>query len=123
MRGKGPTPAEAFEGAATALSSIMVDIDKIDPDKSIEIELENEDLEDLLVDWLSELLYLFDVEELVFKDFEVNIDKNRLTATAKGERFNPEKHGSGTVVKAITYNELKVEKQKDKWIAQCVVDV
>lgn len=123
VRGYGETPAEAFEEAAKAMESIIADIDKIDSAQEREIEVENPDKEYLLVDWLNELLYYFDVDNLVFKDFKVRIDNGKLKATVKGETYSPDKHGSGTVIKAPTYNELKVEKQNDRWIAQCVVDV
>lgn len=123
IRGIGSTMAEAFEQVAKAMESIMVDLEKIEPKKERKIEIDYKDKEELLIEWLTELLYLFDVEEMVFNDFHVTMEKGKLRATAKGEKFTPEKHGSGTVIKAATYNELKVEKQNDKYIAQCIVDV
>ncbi len=123
IRGYGKTPAEAFEEAAKAMESIIADIDKIEAKQEREIKLENPDKEILLVKWLNELLYLLDVDGLVFSDFEVQIKNDELKARVKGEEFNSDKHGSGTIIKAPTYNELKVKEENGQWIAQCVVDV
>lgn len=123
IRGYGSTLEEAFEEAAKALESVMVDIDSIELKESRKIKLENLDNDYLLIDWLNELLYYLDVDKLVFKEFKVRIENGKLEALVKGEEFNPDKHGSGTIVKAPTYDELKVEKRDNRWIAQCIVDV
>ncbi len=123
VRGYGETQAKAFEEAAKALESIMTDLSKIEKKETRKIKLENPDKEQLLVKWLNELLYLFDTEGLVFKEFKVDIKNGELTAEAKGEPYDQEKHGAGTVIKAATYNELKVQKENKEWIAQCIVDV
>lgn len=123
IRGYGNTIAEAFEETAKALESIMVNLDKVDIKEKRKIEIKNPKKEYLLIDWLNELLYHFDVHNLVYKEFKVKIKDDELKAIAKGEEFNPKKHGSGTEIKAPTYNELKVKKKNGKWIAQCVVDV
>jgi len=123
VRGIGKTVEEAFTECAKAMFSIMFDLENITPCKEIKITCESTDLESLLVSFLNELLTEMDLEGIVFKDFKVTINDNKLTAIALGEEFNPEKHHPKTEVKAATYSQVKVEKTNDHWIAQCIVDV
>lgn len=123
IRGYGETKEEAFQEIAKALQSLMVKIEEIEIKTEDKIRIKATDEESLLVNWLNELLYLFDVKGNIYKEFEVKIENNELTATARGEKHNPEKHGSEDLVKAITYNQLEIKEEKGKWMAQCVVDV
>jgi SHS2 domain-containing protein len=75
------------------------------------------------VEWLNRLLAEKDIKNMAFSKFKVKIKDNKLTGFAWGEKFDPEKHQSELEVKAATYSQLKVEKQKNKWLAQCIVDV
>jgi len=125
IRGYGSTLEQAFQEIAKALEKVMVDTETIENKLQHEVEVKGEDQESLLIQWLNELLILFDTEKTIYKDFEVEInkEKNKLKGIAKGEKYNPKKHGPGEIVKAITYNELKIEKKGDRWMVQCVVDL
>lgn len=123
IRGYGETLEESFQEIAKALQSVMTDIERIEAKEEKEIALESSEKEHLLVKWLNELLYIFDVERKIFKEFEVSIEGNKLKAKVKGEKFNPDKHEPRTQIKAVTYNELKIEKRNKEWLTQCVVDV
>lgn len=123
VRGIGPTKEKAFEQAAKAMQSVMVNIENIEPKKTKHITLEEEDHEQLFLDWLTEILYLFDIEDMIFNEFKVKIKGKKLEATLKGEKLNPKKHEIRTAIKATTYDELKLEKTKKGWIAQCIVDI
>ncbi|MGB9927089.1 MAG: archease [Methanosarcina sp.] len=124
----GKTLEEVFENAALAMFNVMIDTEKVSKEMASEIILDSPDLESLLIDWLSELLYLFEVEEVIFKDFEVeeikqDKDGYSLKAWASGEKFYPESHPFETEIKAVTYNQLKVEETSEGWEAQVVVDL
>ncbi len=67
----GKTLEEVFENAALAMFNVMIDTGKVSGETAKEIFLKSPDLESLLVDWLSELLYLFEVDEIVFRKFQV----------------------------------------------------
>ena len=82
-----------------------------------EIEIEAEDKYALCFDFLSEFLYIFDVEELVFSNISVKSiekiqNKYKLKAIVKGEKFDKDKHEIGTEVKAITYSFMNIEEKK-----------
>jgi len=112
-----------FKEAALALYDIMVDVTKVDPIITKEVKLEASDIEMLLHSWLSELLFITDVEGLVFSDFDVKITGRRLEAICKGEEVDPEKHNPKTEVKAITYHRFSVRKEGELWRATVIVDL
>ncbi|RNI13828.1 archease [Methanohalophilus sp. RSK] len=110
----GKTAEEAFANAAQAMFNVMIDTSGINPQITEYIELQAPDLENLLVDWLSELLYLFEVNMVVFSSFEVFAiekegDEYLLSAKAEGEPLDLKKHIFDTEVKAVTYNDLGVQ--------------
>ncbi len=86
IRGKGNTLAEAFEQAALAMFEIMVDTIDLNPTESQIVEIEADNSEELLISWLSELLFLKDVENKIFSRFEISkIDDNTIMAIVYGE--------------------------------------
>jgi SHS2 domain-containing protein len=124
----GKNLEDVFENAALAMFNVIIDTEKVSEKTAEEIRLKSPDLESLLVDWLSELLYLFEVNEIVFKKFRVEEIREEegeysITARASGEKYYPESHPFETEIKAVTYNQLEVEKIDDGWKAQVVVDI
>ena len=77
----------------------------------------------LLFDWLSELLYVFETERLVLADFTVRLTSAGLTATARGEPLDPARHVLAHEVKAVTYHGLNVEQTDAGWRAEVIVDI
>jgi SHS2 domain-containing protein len=122
VKAYGKTVAEAFEHAAEAMFDIITDESTIDSIGEYDIQLEAPDLEQLLVDWLSKLLFLNDAENLVFGKFQVTIDANRLSARVFGEKYNKKKHKMGVEIKAVTYHMLQV-KEKDLIFVQVLFDI
>ncbi|RDD54024.1 MAG: archease [Candidatus Korarchaeota archaeon NZ13-K] len=113
-----------FEEAALAMYEIMVDTDKVDPKIEKRLEVNAPDLEMLLHHWLSELLFITEVEGLVFSRFEVSIaDENRLAGRALGEPIDPGKHDPKTEIKAVTYHRLRVIREGGLWRCTVVLDV
>jgi SHS2 domain-containing protein len=120
----GSTREETFANAARALIDLMVDLDAIDPGEDIIVRIEGADPESLLVNWLSELLYLHDAEGWLFRDFEIqNFRDDSLVAIARGEKFQRSRHQVKLQVKAITYHQLALERTPEGWRAQVYVDI
>ena len=119
----GKTLEEAFENAAKGMFSIITNNGKIERkiERKIEISRDGDD-EMLLVDWLSELIYLHDVEKLVFGDFKVKIN-DKLVATAYGEKYDREKHGYGIEIKAVTYHMLEIKRNKKGFVIKVLFDI
>jgi SHS2 domain-containing protein len=120
----GSTREEVFANAARALFHLIVDLDSIEPRDDVLVEVEGSDPASLLVNWLSELLYLNDAEGWLFSEFEVErLDDRSLTARARGEKFDRTRHRAKLQVKAITYHQLELERTAEGWQARVYVDI
>jgi len=122
IKAYGKTISEAFEHAARGMFDIITDSSKIDSVGQYDIQLEAPDLEQLLVDWLSELLFLNSAKNLVFGSFKINIDKIHLSAQVFGEEYDTSKHKMGVEIKAVTYHMLEVNKKKPFYV-QVLFDI
>jgi len=124
VRGTGGTPAEAFAGAATAMTAVICDPAKVGARDTVDIECAAPDLELLLVDWLNALVYEMATRRMLFSRFELAIFDHRLTATAWGEPVDVARHRPAAEVKGASFCELVVRQEPDGcWLAQCIVDV
>jgi SHS2 domain-containing protein len=127
FRSYGKSLGECYGNAARAMFSAILDPDSIDPAVKKTFLLEGNDLPVLMHDYLSEILFLFETEGLVFSVFEVSVEKKgavyNLSATLSGEKFNKKKHIVLTDIKAVTYHDLKVEKREDQWVAEVLCDI
>jgi len=123
VRGIGATKHEAFEQAALALTAVITDPAAVAPKAAIAIECEAPDDELLFVDWLNALVYEMATRHWLFGRFEVRLDGRRLQARAWGEPTDIARHQPAVEVKGATYTALRVAKENDVWVAQCVVDV
>lgn len=114
IKAYGKTISEAFENAAKGMFDIITDNSEIESIGQYDIELKSDNLEQLLVDFLSELLYLNSANNIVFGFFKVDIDQktNKLSAKVFGEKFDLSKHKVGTEIKAVTYHMLEVNNKK-----------
>ncbi len=123
----GSTLNEAFEEAAKAMFDQMVYIEKVDNLIEYSVEVSGYDLEELLYNWLEQLIIAVEVDFLVFSKFKVLISGNegdyKLRAICWGEKYKREKHGSKVVVKAITYHEMKIEKRDNQWVIRYILDI
>ena len=107
----GANMNQAFANAARALFSLITELDDVDEVVHRDTELTATDEESLLVEWLNELIYLFDVENILFKRFDITrLDNTRLKARSYGEKVDSSKHKLKIGVKAATYHMLKVDK-------------
>ena len=102
---------QAFANAARALFSLITELDDVEEILYRDIELTATDEESLLVEWLNELIYLFDAEQVIFKRFDITqLSNTRLKARSYGEKVDRSKHRLKTGVKAATYHMLKINK-------------
>jgi SHS2 domain-containing protein len=121
----GKDTSELFEHAALAVESVMVDVKTVKRSVTKDIALEKDTLENLLYEFLSELVYLKDAEQLLFADCIASVSKNKgwqLHAHLRGEKINA-KMKLGTDIKAITLHHFEVKQKKTGWTARVVVDV
>lgn len=113
-----------FENAGEAFFHIITDLRKVRRRVEKRIDIKGESLDRLMVDWLSELLYLHDVESLLFKGFKVEcVGEDGLRAIVKGEPFQEGVHVIKTEVKAVTYHRIEVRQNNGHWRAQIILDL
>jgi SHS2 domain-containing protein len=118
----GHNLAEAFSNAAYGLFSIITDLRKVRKIESRVVELQEKNQEDLLFEWLNHLIYIFDTEQMLFKQCDVQeLDGQKLKAICHGERVDPSRHEMKLGVKAATYHMLKVDREKNQ--VQVIFDI
>jgi len=124
IKAYGKNISESFENAAKGMFDIITDKSEIETVGEYKIHLEAQDLEQLLVDWLSELLFLNSAKNLVFSFFKVELDEknNSLSAHVFGEKYDISKHKIGTEIKAVTYHILEV-RNKRPYHVQILFDI
>jgi len=124
VRGIGATLAEAFAGAATAMTSAICDPARVVPKDAVVVACTAPDEEMLLVDWLNALVYEMATRRMLFSRFEVSIEDHSLRAIVWGEPVDVARHQPAAEVKGASFCELAVNREPDgRWLAQCVVDV
>ena len=124
VKAYGENLSECYENAAIGMFDIITDKSSIKDIGKYFIDLEAGDLEQLLVDWLSELLFLNSAKNLVFGKFKINInrDKCRLKEEVYGEEFDNSRHSLGSEIKAVTYHMLEVN-DKEPFSVQVLFDI
>ena len=108
-----PSLAEAFEQAALATFEVILDTSTVKPQTTTDVVVTGTDLEELLVQWIGELIALIDINGQFFSKFHVNRleatqDCYVLEAQAFGEEIDHKKHDTRTEVKAMTYADMKI---------------
>ncbi len=117
---------ELFAAAARGFTKILItNPSAVRPRVKRQVNLEGTDLTDLMVRWLSELLYLFEVHRLVFRRFAVTVEPSRVTLQANllGEEYDPVRHHAAREIKAVTYHDATVEPMEQGWHCRIIFDI
>ncbi|MDD1705968.1 MAG: archease, partial [Methanoregulaceae archaeon] len=122
IRVKASTIEKLFSDASLALMTVMYGTPG--PGNICRhLEMDGEDLVSLLQGFLSELLFISEVEDLVISGAEIRIDGTHLSADLLGEPFSREKHTGGREVKGISYSDLTIAREHDSYILEVIFDV
>jgi SHS2 domain-containing protein len=115
---------QVFANAALGLFNLMADLDNLKESVKRDIELSAEDIEVLLVQWLNELIYISEVEHVLFKRFEINeLSNTRLKATCFGEKIKAGQRRLKREIKAATYHMLKLNKENGRYQVRIIFDI
>jgi SHS2 domain-containing protein len=124
IHAEGPTLAGVFADLARGLVSVILDERGIREQEERSVTLHAADREQLLVRWLSEVLYLYDGRGYVGVRFLVeDLTDTSLTVRIAGEAFDPLRHTTRLDVKAVTYHQLRIAETAEGWEAEVVVDI
>lgn len=120
----GGTPAELFENAAYGLTRAIALPVGVRTTEARTVKVEADDLEELLVAWLSEWLYLFDAEGFIGREFEIHeVSDKKAVGSGMGDIYRPETHRLRMGIKGITYHGLEIRRQRQRLRARVVVDI
>lgn len=115
---------EVFASAAYGMFSLITDLNKVNKDIEVNIRVISSDLSELLVTWLSELLYYHAVEDIFFADFKIKtLTERNIQAVAYGEEYDADRHEIMREIKMVTYHQLEIERENKRWKAQIIFDV
>lgn len=132
----GKTLAELFQNCAQALMAVMADPKAINPITNYQLRITSKTIEELLFDFLNELVFLKDKENAIFCKFDLIIhddtssyhrkrrdQKYKLEAKMGGETIDPKRHRLRADIKAATWHLFKIEKKEKNYRARVVVDI
>ena len=120
----GDDETALFEEAAKALFDLISDPAAFKADHSRSVEVKGDDWPDLMVNWLRELLYMFNGEEQIVGNVAVTaINETRLQATVASDDFDPQRHDIKTEIKAVTYHQIDVGPCEGGWRARVIFDI
>jgi len=123
------TTGELFQNAALGMFYLIADCSKIAKQgitkKNYKVECEAVDLEDLLVSWLNDLLYIHNTEYVILDDFVIKkLTDSFISAEAKGITIRELNIQIKNEIKAVTYHGLKVFRGKNgRWEATLIFDI
>lgn len=124
-----PSRDALFEEALVAFTDTVTPVARVRKRTERRFELEASDASELLVAWLEELLFAFEVEELLFSRAEVRVRAEqggglRLEALAHGEPYDPDRHPVKVLVKGVTFHHLEARQEPDGgWLGRVIFDI
>jgi len=124
LQARADSLGELFEAMGEGLADVICPRRSVKKQKTLQIRAESENVETLLVDFLAELLGLFNLEKFLIVGVRVEqIDETSVAAEITGETYDPDRHELGDEIKAVTYHKLKVAREADSWVGIVILDV
>jgi len=120
----GNSQADLFANSGFALFDVLSDIDKIEAAERLSLEVEGSDRDDLMVNWIRELLYLYQGSGYLLKEFKINEVKDTLVkAEVAGEKIDPDRHEIKQEIAAVAFHKSRMQKTGNRWIAQVIFEI
>ncbi len=125
VRVYGASLPDLFGNAARAMYEALGEMKMVDRGLPKFVELRAATLEDLLHDWLAELLFEVEVNHMLYDVIEITgVASGKLTASLRGGAIDFARSQTNEEIKAITYHKLRVEQLGNvSWRATVIFDV
>jgi SHS2 domain-containing protein len=124
VRITGSSQADLFANSAFALFDVMTDVAAINIKESISLEVEGNDRDDLMVNWMRELLYLYQSSGYLLKEFKIGQVKDTIVkAEVCGEKIDPDRHEVKQEIASVAAHKSRMEKTGNQWIAQVIFEL
>ncbi len=119
-----PNPETLYADTGLVLFNLISESKHFKQKKELHLDVKGQDREDLMVNWLRELLYLWTGKEMLVVAVQViNLSETRLSARVMVDLFSPDRHVILNEIKAVTYHRISVEKGRKGWAAVVVFDI
>jgi SHS2 domain-containing protein len=124
LRVTASTPEAAFIAAAEGMFDIMVNREGIGSSETLAVNAEADAYDILLVAWLEELLYHYEIEGFVPRMFATReLTPQRIQSELTGDRLDAAIHETGVQIKAVTYHQLRAEATDQGFHIQVIFDI
>jgi SHS2 domain-containing protein len=124
VRVTGNSQANLFVNSAFALFDVMTELDKIEIKERLPLEVEGVDRDDLLVNWMRELLYLYQGSGYLLKEFHIReVKETVLKAEVWGEKIDPDRHDIKKEINAVAYHQSRMQQTGNQWTAQVTFEI
>jgi SHS2 domain-containing protein len=125
VRVVGDSQADLFVNSALALFDVMVaDMDKIENKERLPLEVEGSDRDDLMINWVRELLYLYQGSGYLIKEFLIREVKDTVVkADVGGEKIDPDRHEIKQEITAVAFHKSRMEKTGNQWTAHLIFEL
>ena len=120
----GSDSQELFSNAALALFDVITEMDVLTGRDSCHIKTSGEDWADLMINWLREILYLWNGKERLVKSIQIlSLSENKISAKIYFDAYMPDRHIIKTEIKAVTYHQAQVKSSPAGWEARVIFDI
>ena len=120
----GSDSQELFSNAALALFDVITEMDVLKGRNSCNITASGEDWPDLMINWLREVLYLWNGKEMLVKSVRIlSLSENNISAKIYFDAYMPDRHIIKTEIKAVTYHQIQVKSSPSGWKARVIFDI
>jgi SHS2 domain-containing protein len=125
VRVVGNSQADLFANSGLTLFDVMVaDLEKVECKDAIPLEVEGTDRDDLMVNWVRELLYLYQGSGYLLKEFLIREVKETLVkADVRGEKIDPDRHEIQQEIAAVASHKSRMQKTGNQWTAHLIFEV
>jgi SHS2 domain-containing protein len=124
VRISGNSQADLFANSAFALFDVMTDPTTVETKERIPLEIEGTDRDDLMVNWMRELLYLYQGSGYLLKEFKISqVKETVVKAEVSGEKIDPDRHEIKQEIAAVAFHKSRIEKTGNQWIAQVIFEL
>lgn len=125
VRVVGDSQANLFANSAFTLFDVMVaDLEKVETKERIPLEVEGTDRDDLMVNWMRELLYLYQGSGYLLREFLIREVKDTIVkAEVSGEKIDPDRHEIKQEIAAVAFHKSRMDKTGNQWTAQLIFEV
>lgn len=125
VRVVGDSQADLFSNSGFALFDVMtVDLQKVECKEKVPLEVEGTDRDDLMVNWVRELLYLYQGSGYLLREFEIREVKDTLVkAEVSGEKIDPDRHEIKQEIAAVAFHKSRMQKTGNQWTAHLIFEI